>query len=149
LYKQILAVLLLFAVARMLGFIGKGKGIETSSHNMYLALVLGASIGFFSGLIGIGGGIILSPVILLLGWANVKQTAAISALFIWINSLAGFSGLMLGGIELHQHILPLLGLGLIGGWLGGYFGSAWLKKEALSRLLSVVLLLASFKLFFA
>jgi uncharacterized membrane protein YfcA len=55
-------------------------------------LFIGAFIGLLSGMIGIGGGIILSPVLLLLKWTDQKQAAAISALFIFVNSLSGLAG---------------------------------------------------------
>ena len=79
-YKIILATVLIVAVLRLLGVFGKER-IALKPVNLPLALVIGAAIGFLSGLIVIGGGIILSPVILLLGWGNMKQTAAVSALF--------------------------------------------------------------------
>lgn len=147
LYKQILGMLLLFAVARMMGLFGKPLQGETTLK-LWQGLVVGGSIGFFSGLIGIGGGIVLSPVILLLGWASVKETAAISALFIWANSLAGFSGLMISGVELHSYYYFLIALALAGGLVGAYYGSFVLKTKSLTQFLSVVLLLAAVKLIF-
>lgn len=148
LYKQILGVLLLFAVLRMLGMVG-GSNPATRELKLWQGLLVGVVIGFFSGLIGIGGGIILTPLILLLGWASVKETAAISALFIWVNSLAGFSGLYIHGIELHSSSFIFIGLALVGGIVGAYFGSSILKSKGLTRFLSIVLLLASLKLIFA
>lgn len=145
LYKKILGVLLLIAVLRMAG-VGGGLRKDQKELNFVLAMAIGLSIGFFSGLIGIGGGIILSPIILLLGWANVKETAAISALFIWINSLSGFVGLYLSGITLQSNLFLLVVLAVVGGLLGAYYGSFVLKNKSLSRLLSMVLLLASIKL---
>ena len=85
-YKIILASVLVIAVLRLVGVFGKEKPV-LKPINIPLALLIGAVIGFLSGLIGIGGGIVLSPVILLLGWANMKQTAAVSALFIFVNSI--------------------------------------------------------------
>ncbi|MBD80657.1 MAG: hypothetical protein CL840_17210 [Crocinitomicaceae bacterium] len=147
LYKQILGVLLLFAVARMLGLFGK-TGDHEREIKLWQGLIVGALIGFFSGLIGIGGGIILSPILLLLGWASVKQTAAVSALFIWVNSLAGFAGLYISGVELHTNFIIFIGLAVLGGLAGAYFGSSVLKNKSLTQFLSVVLLLASIKLMF-
>src|SRR5688572_22049462 len=76
-YKKILGVLLLIPVARFL-FFDNQEVKEKKEPNIVLSVLIGAVIGFLSGLIGIGGGIILSPVLLLLQWANMKQTAAIS-----------------------------------------------------------------------
>lgn len=81
-------------------------GVETDKIqkvNLPLALVSGASHWFFSGMIGIGGGILLSPLILLMHWGNMKQTVAVSALFIFlVNSVSGFSGLLLSGVSINN-----------------------------------------------
>ncbi|NOR86485.1 MAG: TSUP family transporter, partial [Bacteroidales bacterium] len=99
LYKTILAALLLFAVARML-YQPQAKDKALIPNNLLISIFLGALLGFFSGMIGIGGGIILSPVLLLLGWTNIKETAAISAIFIFLNSAAGIAGLFSAGIHI-------------------------------------------------
>src|SRR5205085_3569413 len=72
---------------------------EIRKADIALSLLIGAVIGFLSGLIGIGGGIILSPILLLLKWADMKQTAAISALFIFVNSLSGLAGQLSKGVH--------------------------------------------------
>ncbi|MFB0925796.1 MAG: TSUP family transporter, partial [Vicingaceae bacterium] len=87
-YKIILGVLLIFAILKLLNAFGKKTDKETII-NIWLALVIGCVIGFISGLIGIGGGIILTPIILLLNWGKMKEAAAVSALFIWVNSASG------------------------------------------------------------
>ena len=145
-YKKILGVLLLFAIARMLGLFGKAN--KKQEVNWPLGLAVGAAVGYLSGLIGIGGGIILSPVILLLGWGNVKETAAVSALFIWVNSLAGLLGQIQSGIEVAQDIYLLLGLAIVGGIFGATLGSKKLSFTHLNWVLSAVLILASVKLLF-
>lgn len=145
-YKKILGVLLLFAIARMLGLFGKAN--KKQEVNWPLGLAVGAAVGYLSGLIGIGGGIILSPVILLLGWGNVKETAAVSALFIWVNSLAGLIGQLQSGIEVAQDIYLLLGLAIVGGIFGATLGSKKLSFTHLNWILSAVLILASVKLLF-
>ncbi|MCF6132622.1 sulfite exporter TauE/SafE family protein [Flavobacterium wongokense] len=145
-YKIILATVLLFAVARLLGFFGKQKG-ELKPVDLPVALYIGALIGLLSGLIGIGGGIILSPVLLLLGWADIKKSAAVSALFIFVNSISGLFGFLSKGGTLPISSTSLIGVALIGGILGGYFGSKKMNLIVLRNVLAVVLLIAIFKLY--
>lgn len=145
-YKIILATVLLFAVARLVGLFGKQKA-DLKPVNIPLALFIGAAIGFLSGLIGIGGGIILSPVILLLGWADIKKSAAVSALFIFVNSISGLFGFISKGGTLPVSSLSLIAVALIGGILGGYFGSKKMNTQMLRNVLALVLLIAVFKLY--
>ena len=145
-YKIILATVLLFAVARLLGLFGKQKG-DLKPINIPLALLIGAIIGFLSGLIGIGGGIILSPVILLLGWADIKKSAAVSALFIFVNSISGLFGFIYKGGTLPVSSVSLIIVVAIGGILGGYFGSKKMNTIVLRNVLALVLLIAIFKLY--
>jgi uncharacterized membrane protein YfcA len=145
-YKIILATVLIFAVARLLGWFGKEKSV-LKPINIPLALLIGAIIGFLSGLIGIGGGIILSPVLLLLGWANMKQTAAVSALFIFVNSISGLFGFVSKGGTLPESSELLIGIVAIGGLLGGYYGSKKFDTKTLRNVLALVLGIAIFKLY--
>lgn len=146
-YKFTLGLLLLFAIARMIGLFDKQK-MSLNELNWPIGILVGGSIGFFSGLIGIGGGIILSPVILLLRWGSIKEAAAVSALFIWVNSLAGLTGQLRFGFELSPNIWLMTGLTLIGGFAGGTAGSFFVGKKQMKLILSVVLVLASVKLIF-
>lgn len=145
-YKLILGTVLLFAIAKLMGFIGNKK-IEIQPINMPLALSIGAIIGLISGLIGIGGGIILTPVILLLGWADIKKSAAVSALFIFVNSISGLFGFISNGGILPISSVSLITVALIGGILGGYFGSKKMNNIVLRNVLALVLLIAVFKLY--
>lgn len=146
-YKRILGILLLFAIARFLGF-GTNEGKEPKKQWFLLSLIIGALIGLFSGMIGIGGGIILSPLILLLGWANLKQTASISALFIFVNSVSGLAGLISKGVQFNTLMWTMLGVAFVGGLLGSYFGANKFDSKKLKYALSFVLLIASVKLMF-
>ena len=147
LYKKILAVLLLFSVVRLLGLKFTNKTFVLK-QSLPLALFIGAIIGLFSGMIGIGGGIILSPLILLLHWAKMKETAAVSALFIFVNSIAGLGGVVAHGLSLGQESLWMLVIALTGGMAGAYYGAKKFETALLSKLLALVLLIASFKLIF-
>lgn len=145
-YKQILGVFLVIAILRLLNVFGKeNKGRK--SIKTVLALIVGAVIGLFSGMIGIGGGIILSPVIILLGWGTVKQAAAVSALFIFVNSIAGIVGFLLKGGEIPNKAFYLIPVVIIGGAFGALYGSKKFNLITLRYVLAVVLLVATFKLF--
>lgn len=145
LYKQILGVCLLFAILRILGAFGR-ENSEQKPMSLSLALLIGFVIGLFSGMIGIGGGIILTPVILLLAWGSIKEAAAVSALFIFVNSVSGMVGYSLGGNGIPQEAFTFVPVALVGGILGGYFGSSRFTNNALKYVLSTVLLVASVKL---
>lgn len=145
-YKIILATLLLFAVFRLLGFFGKEKA-ELKEINIKYALLIGAIIGFLSGLIGIGGGIVLSPVLLLLGWANMKQTAAVSALFIFVNSISGIIGFLSKGGQIPTSSTLLIGIVFVGGFFGAYYGSKKFNNNVLRNVLAFVLGIAILKLY--
>lgn len=146
-YKKILAVLLIFAILKMLPILNKDPE-KTKDVNLISGLVVGAIIGFFSGLIGIGGGIILTPLILLLHWGNMKEAAAVSALFIWVNSASGLTGQMISGTELSSQSFIMVLVAIVGGFLGSYYGSKKFNNQLLRYLLALVLTIASVKLFF-
>ncbi len=145
-YKKILALLLVFAILKMLNVFGN-KDSKRKDVKIWQGLIVGGIIGFFSGLIGIGGGIILSPVILLLHWGKMKEAAAVSALFIWVNSAAGLTGQLSSGVSLPKEAFIFVIFALIGGFLGGYYGSKKFNNQRLRYMLAFVLILASFKLF--
>jgi uncharacterized protein len=144
-YKKILGALLLFAVFRFF-FYPNVPDSELKKPNLVLSIIIGAVIGFLSGLIGIGGGIILSPILLLLKWTNQKQTAAISALFIFVNSVSGLAGQLTKGIKISPHMVSFVIIAFVGGLCGAYFGALKFKQTILKNLLAVVLLMASYKL---
>ncbi len=144
LYKIILGLFLLFAVLR---FIFKPQPPEIKKAvNIYLSLIIGALLGFFSGLIGIGGGIILSPLIIILGWSSLKETAALSAAFILVNSISGFVGMMSQGAVLSNEIIYMVIAGVLGGFIGSWLGSFRFSEKKLLNVLAVVLFFASVKL---
>jgi hypothetical protein len=146
-YKKILGVLLIFAILKMLNVFGMEKD-QIKNIKLWQGLLIGTLIGFFSGLIGIGGGIILTPIILLLHWGRMKEAAAVSALFIWVNSAAGLIGQITSGVEISSQSFVLVAIALVGGFLGSYYGSRKFNNKFLRFLLAFVLIIASIKLFF-
>ncbi|RZJ73030.1 sulfite exporter TauE/SafE family protein [Flavobacterium sp.] len=146
-YKRILGVCLLFPVVRFF-FFPNPKDEEMKPYNLVTALVIGAVVGMLSGMIGIGGGIILSPILLLLKWTNQKQTAAISALFIFVNSIAGLAGQLTKGIAFTPDMLWYVVVAFTGGLAGAYFGSLKFSQNIIKYILATVLLIAAYKLLF-
>lgn len=145
LLKPLLGIVLLFSAWRLLIKL-TGNEKEATPPHIALAMAIGALLGFLSGLTGVGGGIFLSPLLLLLGWAKTRETAAISALFILLNSAAGLSGHLasLGNIPVFTPWLALCAV--TGGAVGAYLGSRHLPLTAIRYLLAAVLLIAGIKL---
>lgn len=146
-YKRMLGVLLLFPVFRFFFF----KNVEDSElkkPDLTISLAAGAVIGLLSGMIGIGGGIILSPVLILLKWTNQKQTAAISAAFIFVNSVAGLGGMLTQGVTFTAGMWSYIAVAFAGGLLGAYIGAKKFNHEILKYVLATVLLVAAYKLLF-
>ncbi len=146
-YKKVLGVLLIFAILKMLNVFGK-ENTSIKNIKLWQGLIIGGFIGFFSGLIGIGGGIILTPIILLLHFGNMKEAAAVSALFIWVNSAAGLVGQLNSGVSLSSQSFVLVAIALVGGFFGSYYGSKKINNTSLRYVLAFVLIIASVKLFF-
>ena len=146
-YKKVLGILLIIPIIRFL-FFANIKVEELKRSNIFLSLLIGAAIGFLSGLIGIGGGIILSPILLLLKWTDMKQTAAISALFIFVNSLSGLAGQLTKGIYFSPDMYGYVAVAFVGGICGAYFGSLKFTSNILKYVLAAVLSVAAYKLLF-
>ena len=144
-YDSLLSVTLIWAAYKLYQT-KKEWEVENSIPNLKISISTGAGIGFFSGIIGVGGGIFLSPIILLKKWANPKTVAATSALFIWVNSMAGLFGASISGqLNLESKILfPFVISVLIGGFLGSKFGSR--SNESFVKLMLIfVLIIAALK----
>ena len=144
LYRQILGVLLLFPIGRFLNLFPISDTMKVKQF-IWLPPILGLSIGLISGMIGIGGGIILSPILLLFGWTNLKETSGISALFIFVNSCAGLYAKPIH-LSISNEFYLLMFLALLGGIFGAYLGAKKFNIKVLKVLLTIVLVVASLKL---
>jgi uncharacterized membrane protein YfcA len=144
-YKQILGACLLRAVFRILSSLRES---QANSLPLWAGLSVGTSIGLLSGMIGIGGGIILSPVLLLFRWANLKEAAAVSALFIFVNSLSGLAGLKTWILLDQSSLIYWLVASLIGGFLGARWGASFASNTKVKWVLALVLIIAACKLWF-
>lgn len=147
-YKKILAVCILISIARLL-YQFKQEETENKEVPLWAGLTSGGIIGLLSGMIGIGGGIVLSPLMLLMKWAKLKETAAVSALFIFVNSLSGLYGqITKGNMHIPENLQWAICATILGGLLGSYFGSQKFNLPTLRYLLALGLIIASAKLIF-
>ena len=112
-----------------------------------LSLLVGSLIGLLSGIVGIGGGIFLSPLVLLMGWGDAKQTAAASAVFILLNSAAGLLGRAVQHTLAFGNLLPFLLVTVLGGFLGSRAGATRFSNLTLRRILAIVLFIAAMRIF--
>lgn len=143
-YKILLAVTLLVAASRLLWKVQDHAA--RAAPNLWAALAVGAGLGFLSGLTGVGGGIFLSPLLLLLRWANMRTTAAVSAAFILVNSIAGLAGHASSTVEWPTQLPWLMLAALAGAVIGSELAVRRLAPVALRRVLGVVLVIAAAKL---
>jgi len=144
-YQYLVGATLLVAAWRLL--LASHEPPTRAAPRLPVALPVGAVLGFVSGLTGVGGGIFLSPLLLFLRWANMRTTAAVSAAFILINSLAGLAGLLSVGVTLPRG-LPWMMLAALGGAVvGSELAVRRLAPVRLRQLLGVVLVIAAVKMF--
>ena len=146
-YMNILGLLLLFPILQFLGLFPNNK-FQFIEKNSWMPPIIGILIGFFSGLIGIGGGIILSPLLLMLGWTNIRQTAALSALFIFVNSVAGYLGTVGPDLSFDRSLWIFIPPTIIAGMLGSYYGAQRFNVGVVQNLLTLVLAGAAIKFIF-
>ncbi|HMO81154.1 MAG TPA: sulfite exporter TauE/SafE family protein [Pyrinomonadaceae bacterium] len=145
-YKVVLGIVLLLAAARLAWHF---EGAEDAKEPpVWLALMIGAVLGLVSGLVGVGGGIFLTPLLLLLHWARAKTAAAVSAMFILVNSAAGLFGNYPNALSLPGNVWYWVGAAVAGGFVGSYMGARRLDSLLLRRALAVVLVVAGAKLLF-
>lgn len=141
-YEVVLGVILLYAVYRL--WVTRAEtGRTVEPPPLVLALLVGAMIGLVSGLVGVGGGVFLAPILLLAGWATPQQTAGVTAPFILLNSLAAVIGLLASdsGLAVQTESLGVwVACVAVGGWIGATSGATRLSPRVLRIILSVILL---------
>jgi len=150
-YKALVGAVLVYAAVQLWMSARAGDEMRpVKAPPLPAAMAVGAALGLLSGLTGVGGGIFLSPLLLMLGWAGTKQTSATSAPFILVNSIAGLAaGFTMKSASLPAHIGVLAIAVLIGGWFGAEYGSRRFANPIVRRVLAVVLASAGAKMIFA
>ena len=145
-YKTIVGVVLLYSAVRLFFSAASADTRQTKLVPVRIALIVGATIGLLSGLTGVGGGIFLSPVLLLMHWAKTKETSGISATFILVNSIAGLLGHVSAVSQVPGNIFIWAVAAVLGGLIGTELGTRVLPVAGIRRWLSIVLVVAGVKL---
>jgi uncharacterized membrane protein YfcA len=143
-YKIVLGVVLVLAAIRLAWNLRSEA--EIKEPNIVIALVIGAVIGLLSGLVGVGGGIFLTPILLLMNWSETKTAAGVSAMFILVNSLSGLAGNYSQVVSLPSNVWIWIGAAVVGGVIGSTLGAKRFDSLTLRRVLALVLLFAGVKL---
>jgi uncharacterized membrane protein YfcA len=147
-YKQLLGAALIYSAWRLVREARRADG-PSKPPPIVAAMFFGGLIGLASGMIGVGGGIFLSPLLLFMGWARTRDAAGVSAVFILVNSIAALGG-QLTSLSLLPPQTPLLAAAaVVGGTIGSFYGSRTPNIPMLRRLLAVVLVIAGTKMLLA
>lgn len=145
-FKVVVGIVLLLSALKILIDPNEKAAIRPPAQP--LALGVGAGLGLLAGCTGTGGGIFLTPLLILRGWARTKTAAAVSALFILVNSLAGLIGNLSATKYLPTFAWSFVATAMLFGAAGSYFGSRRFSPVIVKRALAVVLTIAAFKLLF-
>lgn len=145
-YKMVVGLCLLYAAWTI--YIGANKADEVKLNTVKkpVLIILGAALGFLSGLTGVGGGIFLSPILLYFGWAKTKVVSGVSAAFILVNSISGLLGMLSKSLTLPAGLAYWAIAAVIGGLIGAEYGSRKLTNPTIRKLLALVLVLAGSKM---
>jgi uncharacterized membrane protein YfcA len=147
-YKPLVGILLWLAATRLLW---KPKALaerEAHAPSLWVTLPAGAVLGLLAGLTGTGGGIFLSPLIILMGWEEPRRTSGVVAAFIFLNSAAGLAGNVASVGHLPSQLPIFLIAVAAGALLGTWLGVERLPRAWLLRTLGLVLSIAGAKLLF-
>ena len=164
-YKPLVGIILVFASYNLIKKVFRKNESQTAPAsapvmpNIAIALLVGGGIGLLAGLTGTGGGIFLSPLLILLAWADPKRTAAVSVVFVLLNSISGLAGFVFSHADaftadmryglrvLPDEIVYYLFAAIVGGVIGSGIGAKKITADSLKALLGVVLLIAALKMF--
>ncbi len=142
-FLWVLLVSLILVAARI--YLWEDTGFRfklTQKQKIIVSLISGSILGLVAGIVGIGGGVYLVPLIIMLNIGTQKEAAAAGVVFVWVVSLSGLvSRLQYNSIDLLEY-LPLIAAVLIGGFLGSYLGSFKFSPKTMEKTLGVVILLA-------
>ena len=145
-YKPLVGIVLVYAAWRAFYIAGETKPVPCKPPSRPVLVGVGAGLGLLSGLTGVGGGIFLSPLLLLCRWAETKTVSGTSAAFILVNSIAGFAGIVVASAAIPTPIPLWAVAAVVGGFVGAELGSRRLANPTIRRMLALVLLIAGLKM---
>jgi uncharacterized protein len=145
-YRVIVGAVLLYAAYRLFRLTQVTVSAPIKAPPLWMALILGVGVGLLSGLTGIGGGVLFSPLLLCLGWAETRPTLGLSAAVNLTNSAAGLLGHVASVSALPSAIPLWAAAAMLGAWIGAEYGSRRFSARTLQRLLAGVLTIAGVKL---
>lgn len=144
--KILIGLTLVYSALRF--FIQPKEQEEVRMPSRAVALSVGAALGLLSGLTGTGGGIFLTPLMIFLRWGKTKTVAAVSVVFILVNSVSGLLGTLIKSGSVPSLAWMLIPAAAIGGTIGSYLGSRRFSPVVIKRVLAAVLIVAAYKLIF-
>ncbi len=148
LYRPLVGAVLIFAAFRFFVLSGRPADEFAPRAPWLQALIAGVGLGLLAGLTGTGGGIFLTPLMVMMGWAGVRYAAGTSAAFILANSISGLAGNIgaLGAAALPSALPLWLVAVAVGGLIGAELGARRLTPPGVRRALALVLLVAGLKI---
>ena len=154
LFIGLLALALIFAGIRLLFgtfMANKEQVISTPNTKAISTALIGGGVGFYAGLVGIGGGIFLAPILHFMRWGNAKAIAAACSFFILVNSIAGLIGqsqklAQMEQLEMALPYWPLLPAVFLGGFIGNHIGIFKLSDIWIKRLTAILILYVAIRL---
>lgn len=142
-FYWVLLISLIFVAARI--YLWQSMSIQLNlekNQKLIISLFMGSILGLIAGIVGIGGGVYLVPLIIILGLGTEKEAAACGAIFVWLNSASGLlSRLQYNSIDLTNYV-PIIIAVIIGGTLGSYMGSFKFSAKSMDKILGVIILVA-------
>lgn len=145
-YKPIIGIVLLYAAWKSFQTAGSAGAVAIRPVPKTVLVAVGAVLGFLSGITGVGGGIFLSPILILFRWGSTKEASGVAAAFILVNSIAGLLGVFSTAQALPSAFPFWAIAAMVGGFIGAEYGSRRLGSPSIQRLLSLVLLVAGVKM---
>jgi uncharacterized protein len=148
-YKPMVGMVLIFAAWQVFSRANQIYTVAEKPASNFSLFGVGAGLGLLSGLTGVGGGIFLSPLLILLNWAETKVISGVAAAFILLNSISGLAGVLTKSPSLPNGLAYWAIAAIMGGLIGAEFGSRKLANPTIRKLLALVLVLAGTKMIFS